>query len=59
MAQNTSKMGRPSVETEALTIRLPKAMIEKIDRLRGQEPNPPTRQMFIRRHLAEWLEIDE
>jgi hypothetical protein len=34
-------------------------MIKKIDKLRGQEENPPTRQIFIRRHLAEWLEIDD
>ena len=59
MTPEKPTMGRPSVETEPLTVRLPRALLEKIDRLRGQEPNPPTRQMFIRRHLAEWLEIDD
>ena len=59
MSTKNKGPGRPSVDTQAVTVRLPTKMIEKIDRLRGQEPNPPTRQMFIRRHLAEWLEIDE
>lgn len=59
MSEKSTGAGRPSVDTQALTIRLPTSMVKKIDKLRGQEENPPTRQIFIRRHLAEWLEIDD
>jgi Arc/MetJ-type ribon-helix-helix transcriptional regulator len=58
-SQKKSGPGRPAVDTQPVTIRLPTSMIKKIDKLRGQEENPPTRQIFIRRHLAEWLEIDD
>ena len=51
--------GRPAVDTQPLTIRMPTAMIKEIDRLRRQEENPLTRQMFVRRHLAEWLKIED
>jgi len=38
---------------------MPKEMISEIDKRRRQEENPLTRQMFVRRHLAEWLEIED
>jgi hypothetical protein len=58
-SENNSGPGRPSVDTQPLTIRMPKAMVSEIDRLRRQEENPLTRQMFVRRHLIEWLKIED
>jgi hypothetical protein len=51
--------GRPATDTQPVTIRMTKAMISEIDRLRRQDENPLTRQMFVRKHLAEWLNVDD
>ena len=58
-SENKSGPGRPAIDTQPLTIRMPKEMISEIDKRRRQEENPLTRQMFVRRHLAEWLEIED
>ncbi|WP_102227114.1 ribbon-helix-helix domain-containing protein [Acidimangrovimonas sediminis] len=50
------KIGRPTVDTEAVTLRLPREMIAAIDDRRRQEPDLPTRPEMIRRALAQWLE---
>lgn len=53
------KMGRPKLDTEALTLRLPREMIEAIDDRRRFEPDLPTRPEMIRRALVEWLKLTE
>ena len=58
-SQEKTGPGRPTTDTQPITIRMTTAMVSKVDFLRRQEENPLTRQMFIRRHLAEWLEVDE
>ena len=44
-------MAPPKKNTEALTLRLPRDMIEAIDDRRRQEPDLPTRPEMIRRLL--------
>lgn len=48
------KMGRPPVDTEAVTVRLPRELITALDDARRSEPDMPTRQEIIRRVLLEW-----
>lgn len=50
------KMGRPKLDTEAVTLRLPREMIEALDERRRLEADLPTRPEMIRRLLAETLE---
>lgn len=50
------KMGRPKLDTEAVTLRLPREMIEALDERRRLETDLPTRPEMIRRLLAETLE---
>ncbi|MBU2935134.1 ribbon-helix-helix domain-containing protein [Pacificibacter marinus] len=52
-------MGRPKLDTEALTVRLPREMIEAIDNRRREEDDLPTRPEMIRRVLAQWLEATD
>lgn len=51
-------MAPPKRDTEAITLRLPRAMIEAIDDLRRVEPDVPTRPEMIRRVLAKWFEAN-
>ncbi|MFN3955723.1 MAG: ribbon-helix-helix protein, CopG family [Pararhodobacter sp.] len=53
-----ARIGRPKTDTEPLTLRLPRAMIEAIDALRRQEPDIPTRPEMIRRILVKQIEGD-
>lgn len=50
-------MAPPKKDTEALTVRLPRELIEAIDDRRRLEKDLPTRPEMIRRALAEWLEL--
>lgn len=50
-----SKIGRPSVDTEAVTLRLPRDMISALDDFRRSEDDLPTRPEAIRRALSDWL----
>lgn len=52
------EMAPPKRDTEAITLRLPRAMIEAIDDLRRVEPDVPTRPEMIRRVLAKWFEAN-
>jgi hypothetical protein len=47
-----NKGGRPAVDTEALTLRLPRAMIGTIDDYRRRLDDLPSRPEAIRRLLA-------
>jgi len=48
------KMGRPPVDTEAVTVRLPRELIAALDDARREDPEMPTRQEVIRRVLVAW-----
>ena len=48
------KMGRPPVDTEAVTVRLPRELIAALDDARRTDPEMPTRQEIIRRVLMDW-----
>jgi Arc/MetJ-type ribon-helix-helix transcriptional regulator len=53
------KMGRPRTDTEAITLRLSREMIQAVDDRRKLEDDLPTRPEMIRRALAQWLEGTE
>lgn len=48
------KIGRPTVDTEAVTVRLPRDLIASLDDARRLDPELPTRQEIIRRVLVDW-----
>jgi hypothetical protein len=48
------KMGRPPVDTEAVTVRLPRDLLASLDVARRLDPDLPTRQEIIRRVLVDW-----
>lgn len=50
-------MAPPKKDTEALTLRLSKDLIQEIDNRRRGEDDLPTRPEMIRRALIEWLEM--
>ncbi len=50
-------MAPPKKDTEALTLRLPRELIEAIDDRRRIEPDLPTRPDMIRRALVPWLDL--
>ena len=50
-------MAPPKKDTEALTLRLPRELIDAIDERRRIEPDLPTRPEMIRRALVQWLEL--
>lgn len=52
-------MAPPKKDTEALTLRLPRELIEAIDDRRRVEPDLPTRPEMIRRALVQWLEMTQ
>ena len=49
-------MAPPRKDTLALTLRVYQSTIDRIDALRQQVKNPPSRPEMIRRILEEWLE---
>lgn len=49
-------MAPPKKDTEALTLRLGREMIEAIDALRRDQPDIPTRPEMVRRILQAWIE---
>lgn len=51
-------MAPPKKDTEALTLRLSRSMIDAIDERRRHEADIPTRPEMIRRVLEEWLKTD-
>ncbi|WP_417239473.1 ribbon-helix-helix protein, CopG family [Celeribacter halophilus] len=50
-------MAPPKKDTEALTLRISRDLIDAIDERRRQEKDLPTRPEMIRRALIEWLEM--
>lgn len=53
------KIGRPRSDTEAITLRLPRELIEQLDDLRRDQKDIPTRPEMIRRLLVEKFEAEE
>jgi len=53
------KLGRPKVDTEGVLVRLPRDLIERLDDLRREQKDIPTRPEMIRRILLEKLETGE
>ncbi|NIY99026.1 MAG: ribbon-helix-helix protein, CopG family [Oceanospirillaceae bacterium] len=52
-------MAPPKKDTEALTLRLPREMIDAIDDRRRREADVPTRPEMIRRALVQWLSMTD
>ena len=52
-------MAPPKKDTEALTLRLPRELIDMIDDRRRAEPDLPTRPEMIRRALVQWFELTQ
>lgn len=52
-------MAPPKKDTEALTVRLPRDLIEALDDRRRVESDLPTRPEMIRRALVQWLEMTD
>lgn len=50
-----SKKGRPPTDTEQLTLRLPRDLLDAVDTFRRQESDLPTRPEAIRRLLRKAL----
>ena len=50
-------MAPPKKDTEALTLRLSRSMIDAIDERRRLEADIPTRPEMIRRVLEHWLKV--
>ena len=50
-------MARPKIDSEAITVRLPRELIEAVDDRRRDEKDLPTRPEMIRRALLQWLEL--
>ena len=52
-------MGRPPKDSHNVMVRLPRTMIEALDRLRAEKPEHPSRPEMIRRIVSDWLEDNE
>ncbi|RJL15839.1 hypothetical protein [Paracoccus siganidrum] len=57
--QEKRRMGRPPVDTEAITLRLPREMIQALDDRRREESDLPTRPEMLRRLLADVLQVSD
>lgn len=55
--QKPNKGGRPRVDTEAVTLRLPREMINQIDGFRRHAMDLPTRPEAIRRLLQAGMDV--
>ncbi|APO86594.1 ribbon-helix-helix domain-containing protein [Marivivens sp. JLT3646] len=55
MSTNKMPRGRPPVDTEAVTVRLPRDIIVKIDEIRARNLGTQSRPDVIRRAIIEWL----
>ncbi len=51
-----AKMGRPKTDTMGIMLRLPNDVVRKIDDLRRDETDIPTRPEMIRRIINDWIE---
>ena len=51
--------GRPPVDSEAISLRLPRELLDALDDLRHQERDLPARPEMIRRMMVGFLEAIE
>ena len=51
--------GRPTVDSEAINLRLPRELLDALDDLRRQQQDLPTRPEMIRRVMIKFLEAIE
>ena len=51
--QKKSGRGRPPADTEAVNLRLPRTMIDELDKRRREQADLPTRPEMIRRLLQD------
>jgi metal-responsive CopG/Arc/MetJ family transcriptional regulator len=51
--------GRPPVDSIGIMLRLHNDIVKKIDDIRREEDDLPSRQEMIRRMLADWIEENE
>lgn len=51
------KKGRPAVDTEAVNLRLPREILDKIEEYRRKQDDIPTRQEAIRLIISNWFDI--
>jgi hypothetical protein len=54
--EKKSGRGRPTSDTEPVNLRLPRTMIEELDKRRRDQADLPTRPEMIRRLLQELFE---
>jgi Arc/MetJ-type ribon-helix-helix transcriptional regulator len=54
-SKNTKKRGRPQVDSEPITLRLPSDLMASLDEWREGQPIPPKRADVVRFALVEWL----
>ncbi len=50
-----SKRGRPSVDSEAVNVRMERSLLAPLDRWIAAQPEPMTRPEAIRFALRDWL----
>lgn len=50
-----SKKGRPAVDTEPVNLRLPRNVLDAIEKFRREQDQIPTRPEAIRTMLVSWL----
>lgn len=53
--ETKKRRGRPPVDTEAVNLRLPRDLLDGIDRYASQEPGAPARPEALRRIIRDWL----
>ena len=53
------RKGRPPVDSSGIMLRLHNDIIKKIDDLRKEEDDLPTRPEMIRRMIKDWIENNE
>jgi hypothetical protein len=53
--KNVKKRGRPGVDSEPITFRLPRDLLNALDEWRDKQPIPPKRADVLRVSLVEWL----
>lgn len=51
----TKKRGRPVIDSEPITLRLPADLMGALDKWREQQQIPPKRADVVRFALVEWL----
>ena len=54
-----ANVGRPKVDTEAVTVRVSRSLLERLDDRRRQEKDLPTRPEMVRRILEAALPPEE